>query len=320
MHKMRWRFVIAPALILADLFLLSLLPVVLGPDTSKNTAQPSKPYTTAAAYASPNVVTDSAAAFAESAERGMIKTGQASRNILRTMGTAAAWAGKTIIGAVQHTLLFVARTVGACLAFTADVITTAASFIVRIPGYLLGFVSSTATASPLTRPSHNAQLPVINPNAPITVAAHDPLPALQPVSQPVPSSNETAVWPIPGNITTEFGVPHWPYQPTHTGLDISSGKPSGVMPVTPFKPGRVAAVVRSGSGLGNNVTVDHGGGITSVYGHLASISVQVGQDVTKSSVLGYEGSTGASTGTHLHFEIRLNGQLVNPHQYVSGHP
>ena len=66
--------------------------------------------------------------------------------------------------------------------------------------------------------------------------------------------------------------------------------------------------------------VDHGNGVTSVYGHLARISVSVGQEVDSSSVLGYEGTTGVSTGVHLHFEIRVNGQAANPHQFISGQP
>jgi murein DD-endopeptidase MepM/ murein hydrolase activator NlpD len=72
--------------------------------------------------------------------------------------------------------------------------------------------------------------------------------------------------------------------------------------------------------LGNHVIVDHGNGVTSVYAHLHSISVQVGQDVTLDTTLGLEGSTGASTGTHLHFEIRVNGQAANPQQFISGQP
>lgn len=147
------------------------------------------------------------------------------------------------------------------------------------------------------------------------------LPALPAaIPAPLPKPDAAAIWPIHGAITTEFGVPHWPYQPTHTGLDISDGKRSGITPILAYRPGRVVQVLHSSGGLGNNVIVDHGNGLTSVYGHMSSTAVQVGQPVDQTSVLGYEGSTGVSTGTHLHFEVRVNGQPVNPRQYVSGLP
>jgi murein DD-endopeptidase MepM/ murein hydrolase activator NlpD len=68
------------------------------------------------------------------------------------------------------------------------------------------------------------------------------------------------------------------------------------------------------------LVIDHGGGLSSVYGHLYSISVKAGQMVDTNTVLGYEGSTGASTGTHLHFEIRVNGQPEDPKKFIPGLP
>jgi murein DD-endopeptidase MepM/ murein hydrolase activator NlpD len=68
------------------------------------------------------------------------------------------------------------------------------------------------------------------------------------------------------------------------------------------------------------VIIDHGKGVTSVYAHLASISVKEGKKVGMDTVLGYEGTTGLSTGVHLHFEIRVNGQAADPRQFISGHP
>jgi murein DD-endopeptidase MepM/ murein hydrolase activator NlpD len=138
-----------------------------------------------------------------------------------------------------------------------------------------------------------------------------------PIAQVV--SSVAPVWPIHGKVTTEFGVPHQPWQRTHTGIDISSAKPSGVTVVTVFEPGTVVDISRSG-GYGNHVTVDHGGGLTSLYGHLNDISVRAGQAVRPGDVLGHEGRTGTATGTHLHFEVLLNGTPVNPHRYVPGSP
>jgi murein DD-endopeptidase MepM/ murein hydrolase activator NlpD len=182
------------------------------------------------------------------------------------------------------------------------------------PGNVLGYVSDKATDSSLTRPVEHRKVPVINPTAAIVIASNEPVP--QVIQEELAKQQVEPIWPIHGAITTQFGVPHWPYQPTHTGLDISSGRSSGATAVTAFKPGIVVEAVRSNYSLGNRVVVDHGDGLTSVYGHLYSISVHAGQEVGTSSILGFEGSTGASTGTHLHFEIRVNGQSVNPKPYI----
>lgn len=128
------------------------------------------------------------------------------------------------------------------------------------------------------------------------------------------------VWPIHGLVTTQFGVPHRPWQDRHTGIDISSRARSGVTPVTVFREGTVIKTIRQYSSYGYHVIVDHGNGLTSLYGHLSSISVIEGQHVRPGDMIGREGSTGASTGTHLHFEIRLNGTPVNPRQYFSDNP
>lgn len=198
-------------------------------------------------------------------------------------------------------------------------IVSSAIFVLRIPGNIFGLVSSAGPVSAVIRPADSSQIPVIDVTSTgsLTGAA---LPTAQTITQAGPQADSIAAWPIHGEITTLFGVPHWPYQRVHSGIDISDGRPSGVTPVKPFKPGQVVDAVRSYSGLGNYVVVDHGGGIASVYAHLSSISVQKGQNVDKTTVLGYEGSTGASTGTHLHFEIRVNGQPVDPRKYIAGQP
>jgi murein DD-endopeptidase MepM/ murein hydrolase activator NlpD len=70
------------------------------------------------------------------------------------------------------------------------------------------------------------------------------------------------------------------------------------------------------SGYGNFVIVDHGGGIATAYGHNTSIAVAVGQHVDQGSVIAYSGSTGNSTGPHVHFEVRVNGAAVDPLGYL----
>jgi murein DD-endopeptidase MepM/ murein hydrolase activator NlpD len=103
-------------------------------------------------------------------------------------------------------------------------------------------------------------------------------------------------------------------------MDISDGSAPGTTPVKPFRSGVVIEAVHSAYGLGNHVIVDHGSGVTSVYAHLNSISVQVGQKVSLGTTIGMQGTTGVSTGTHLHFEIRVNGKAANPMQFISGQP
>jgi murein DD-endopeptidase MepM/ murein hydrolase activator NlpD len=318
LHK--WRFaIIVPLLLVADLFLMSLIPSSIGP-TPAQRSQAVAAQLESEIYGTPTVVTSIMTKATDGAKRTAVAAGNTSRSILSYTGMAAANTSKFIVRSLLATLTFVGRIIHTCTTFVVHAAVGSAVFIVHIPGNVLGFVSDTASASPITRPSANAHLPVIDPNKPVVVPAVAKAPAITPAVQTLPNSNSDAAWPIHGAITTLYGVPHWPYQPIHTGLDISSGPRSGVTPVMPFKPGRVADTVRAGYGLGNHVVIDHGGGVTSVYGHLASITVQIGQNVDKNTILGYEGSTGASTGTHLHLEIRLNGQVVDPRHHISGQP
>lgn len=130
------------------------------------------------------------------------------------------------------------------------------------------------------------------------------------------------VWPESGPITQGFGCTPYqfePYDPScpsrhfHTGIDIGAGWGT---PVGAGDAG-IAYTYYSGYGYGNHVIIAHGNGWVSVYGHLASFAVGNGQAVGRGQTIGYEGSTGNSTGPHLHFEVRLNDNPVNPLQYLS---
>jgi murein DD-endopeptidase MepM/ murein hydrolase activator NlpD len=131
-------------------------------------------------------------------------------------------------------------------------------------------------------------------------------------------------WPEQGPITQPFGCtdllgePYDPSCPTrhfHTGIDI--GDDFGT-PIAAADSGVVSLVNFGwGGGYGNYVLVTHGNGYATLYAHLSAISVSEGQAVKRGQVLGAEGSTGFSTGPHLHFEIRLNGAYQNPLSYLA---
>lgn len=312
----RLRFLVVGALIVASLFLLS---AILSTSVTAQDTDTSSSSLSGVLYDDSNVITASVAVVATDAVQAVQATGQAISGSSQAAAHATAQGGKTVAAGTARSGRFVLRVARAYTTFMNRSIVRSVSFVFGMPRGAFGFVANTHLVRTALRPADNMAVPVIDPHAPVLLAkaaAAHPEPAIT----ATPPADATASWPISGAITTPFGVPHWPYQPTHTGIDISDGQRSGVTPVRPFKPGRVIETIRSYRGLGNYVVVDHGAGVTSLYGHLASIAVQAGQMVDKSAVLGHEGSTGASTGTHLHFEIRVNGQLVNPLQYISGRP
>ena len=129
----------------------------------------------------------------------------------------------------------------------------------------------------------------------------------------IPNINgiKLAVQPISGTITSRYGVSSRIRKSTHTGLDIaaSSGTPIKVM-----AEGTVSCASYQGS-YGKLVKINHGNGVETWYGHTSKMYVKVGQKVNAGDVIASVGSTGNSTGPHLHLEIRLNGNHVNPQKY-----
>lgn len=128
------------------------------------------------------------------------------------------------------------------------------------------------------------------------------------VAAPAPSASGLA-WPVSGPVTSGFG-PRWGRM--HEGIDIAV--PSG----TPVHAAASGTVVHAGwlGGYGNLVVVDHGNGIATAYAHNTGYAVAVGQQVAQGQVLAYSGSTGNSSGPHVHFEVRLNGAAVDPLGYL----
>ena len=118
-------------------------------------------------------------------------------------------------------------------------------------------------------------------------------------------------WPVTGTITSPFGWRPNPFGGApefHQGLDIAA--PTGTT-VTAAAGGTVIMAQWYG-GYGNYILIDHGGGYSTGYGHLSAIYVSNGQTVTRGQAIGAVGSTGQSTGPHLHFEVRINGKPVDP--------
>lgn len=152
----------------------------------------------------------------------------------------------------------------------------------------------------------------------------DPNEPTQGTTKPPYTSNESWAWPL-GNadvkISSGYGnrdasVSGWSF---HGGIDVV-GKQYGYIynkPIYASRSGTVIAAVWSNRGYGNYVVIDHGDGFSTVYAHCNSLSVSKGQYVQKGQHIANVGSTGNSTGNHLHFEIRYNGSKQNPLNYVS---
>lgn len=133
-------------------------------------------------------------------------------------------------------------------------------------------------------------------------------------------------WPVPGNYNVTSGVgPRWGTQ--HNGMDISGSKGTAIHSA---EEGKVLIASQScphnygknescgcGHGYGNYVLIQHSDGFATLYGHMTSVKVNVGDIVKKGQQIGTMGSTGYSTGNHLHFEVRFNGIYVNPATFVN---
>ena len=128
-------------------------------------------------------------------------------------------------------------------------------------------------------------------------------------SPPVVRSSSGFVWPVAGPVTSGFGM-RWGRM--HEGIDIAA--PTGA----PIRAAASGRVIYAGwmSGYGNLVVVDHGGGLATAYAHASSIAVGNGASVAQGQTIAYVGCTGHCFGSHLHFEVRVNGSAVDPLGYL----
>lgn len=141
----------------------------------------------------------------------------------------------------------------------------------------------------------------------------------------VPTTNGKFAWPTPKltTITSKYGMRYHPISgkyKKHTGVDISGGNASGAK-IIAVADGKVISVIKSSSGYGNHLIIDHGNKIYTLYAHCSSISAKKGDIVKQGHTIAKVGSTGASTGPHLHFEVRKGssayGKDVDPMNYIS---
>ena len=132
------------------------------------------------------------------------------------------------------------------------------------------------------------------------------------------TSTGSYIWPLPGySPGSAYG---WRMHPIfnemrfHAGEDI--GAPSGT-PILAADSGVASVYPDNGNGYGNYIMINHGGGRVTLYAHMSAFAISGGATVTQGQVIGYVGSTGNSTGPHLHFEVRVNGATTDPKQYFN---
>jgi murein DD-endopeptidase MepM/ murein hydrolase activator NlpD len=133
------------------------------------------------------------------------------------------------------------------------------------------------------------------------------------------ASSTPSIWPAHGWLTGTFGGRSDPFsgEPAfHQGLDISTDKGQ---PVFATADGSVESATYTGD-YGNLVVLRHGFGLSTRYGHMSGFNVKPGETVKRGAVIGFVGSTGRATGSHLHYEILVNGKLINPLQLLTQPP
>ena len=122
-------------------------------------------------------------------------------------------------------------------------------------------------------------------------------------------------WPVKGWLTSSFGLRHDPFngkRKMHEGLDVAARTGTSVIATADG----IVSSLKTEPGYGKMVTIDHGYGYRTLYGHNSKFNVKVGQRVRRGDRIASVGNTGRSTGSHVHYEIRLNGVPVNPQKYL----
>ena len=130
--------------------------------------------------------------------------------------------------------------------------------------------------------------------------------------KPATDPNMPSIWPTTGVISSPYGL-RWGGSDFHPGMDIANDMGT---PIVATADGTVEYAGWNSGGYGNMVDINHGNGIMTRYGHASQVVVSTGQSVKRGQVIAYMGSTGFSTGPHVHYEVHVNGQRVNPISYL----
>ena len=125
-------------------------------------------------------------------------------------------------------------------------------------------------------------------------------------------SHIPSIWPTTGEVTSPYGL-RWGGTDFHPGMDIANDMGT---PIVATADGVVEYAGWNSGGYGNMVDINHGNGIMTRYGHASQVVVSTGQQVKRGQLIAYMGSTGFSTGPHVHYEVHVNGQRVNPISYL----
>ena len=125
-------------------------------------------------------------------------------------------------------------------------------------------------------------------------------------------SHIPSIWPTTGEVSSPYGL-RWGGTDFHPGMDIANDMGT---PIVATADGVVEYAGWNSGGYGNMVDIDHGNGIMTRYGHASQVVVSTGQHVKRGQLIAYMGSTGFSTGPHVHYEVHVNGQRVNPISYL----
>jgi murein DD-endopeptidase MepM/ murein hydrolase activator NlpD len=121
-----------------------------------------------------------------------------------------------------------------------------------------------------------------------------------------------SIWPCKGDVSSPYGL-RWGGSDFHPGIDIANDMGT---PIVATADGVVEVAGWNSGGYGNMVDIDHGNGLMTRYGHASQVVVTAGQPVKRGQIIAYMGSTGFSTGPHCHYEVHVNGQVVNPAAYL----
>lgn len=152
------------------------------------------------------------------------------------------------------------------------------------------------------------------PKKQLTSIGTKPLPTTPTYAEGTGNSTGSFMWPVPESrtISSPFGE-RW--GSLHSGIDIQGGATGGQV-IVAADGGKVVKSSNSGDGYGNCIIIEHSGGYSTLYGHCATLIAPVGALVSKGQPIGIVGSTGYSTGPHLHFEIKINGKAIDPLTFV----